>query len=159
MKRRDLILCAIAFLTVHASCAPEPKGDFHFLGSDEVVEGKALVYVYRPPSILGDSALCNLVVNDELVGGLRPGQYTFRFLPPGKTRFEIAGTSPAFVTVNLRENHQYFIRQTWRLRGTGFHPRVDDMTRIKAEPDLKLCSYIETPKEIEEIGEGEEEQD
>ena len=159
MHHHQLILCAVIFLIVHASCAPEPKGDFRFLGSDEVVEGKALTYVYRPPSILGDSAVCNLIINDELVGGLQAGQYTFRFLPPGKTRFEAGGTSPAFVTVNLRENHQYFIRQTWCLRATGFHPLVDNMTKVKAEPGLKLCSYIEKPKEIEEIEESEEKQE
>ncbi len=149
MKRYQLIFWALIFLTVQASCTPESKGDFRFIGKDEVVDGKVLVYMYRRPSRLDQSALCNLMINDELVGGLHPGQYTFRFLPPGKTRFETADTSPAFVTVYLREGHEYFIRQTWHIRASGFQPLVECMTRVKAEIDLKLCSYVETPTKIE----------
>jgi hypothetical protein len=134
---------------VAVSCAPPPTGDFRFLESGDVPEGKAVVYLYRPPSLLGTIDVCNMEINGDVVGALDAAHYTHVFVDPGKTRFQTTGSFQAFVTVNLREGGEYFIRQTWVFHQTGLRPKLEHMTRIAAEPELVTCSLVEAPPIID----------
>jgi hypothetical protein len=151
--RLQIFLFAIVFLAAQVSCVPEPAGEFCFLSSDDVPRGKAVVYVYRPPSPLGTVGVCNMNLDSELIGALDAAQYTHLFIEPGKTRFETTGTFHAFVTVNLKVGREYFIKQTWVLSPAGFRPRIENMTKLKAETDLKRCTFVERPPVLEEVEE------
>ncbi len=148
--RLQIFLFAIVFLAAQVSCVPEPAGEFCFLSSDDVPRGKAVVYVYRPPSLLGTVGGCNMNLDSELIGALDAAQYTHLFIEPGKTRFETTGTFHAFVTVNLKVGGEYFIKQTWVLSPAGFRPRIENMTKLKAETDLRRCTFVERPPVLEE---------
>ena len=76
---------------------------------------------------------------------------------PGKTRIETVGTAPAFVTLRLKANHEYFIRQAWHMRGAGVQPALDHLPKVKAEEGIMWCSYVESPSLVEETAEGTEE--
>ncbi len=151
--RLQIFLFAIVFLAAQVSCVPEPAGEFRFLSSDDVPRGKAVVYVYRPPSLLGSVGVCNMNLDSELIGALDAAQYTHLFIEPGKTRFETTGTFHAFVTVNLKVGGEYFIKQTWVLGPAGFRPRIEHMTKLKAENDLRRCTFVERPKVLEDVEE------
>ena len=148
-------MTALGVVVGLASCAPRPAGDFELVGRQEIPDGTAVVYLYRPLSVLGGSGGCNITLGDEVIGALEAGRYTRRFLSPGKTRFEAAGGWVAFVTVNLQAGGEYFIRQRWLLGATGFEVRLDHMTRIRALPELETCSYVEAPTLLEEEDHGE----
>jgi|GEM_PF-2621237 len=149
----QIFLFAIVFLAAQVSCVPEPSGEFRFLSSDDIPRGKAVVYVYRSPSPLGTVGVCNMNLDNVLIGALDAAQYTHLFIEPGKTRFETAGTFHAFVTVNLKVGGEYFIKQTWVLSPAGFRPRIENMTKLKAETDLRRCTFVERPPVLEEVEE------
>jgi len=151
--RLQTFLFAIVILAPQVSCVSEPAGVFRFLSSDDIPRGKAVVYVYRPPSLLGTVGVCNMNIGSELIGALDAAQYTHLFIEPGKTRFETTGSFRAFVTVNLKADGQYFIKQTWILSPAGFRPRIENMTKVKAETDLSRCTFVETPPLLEELEE------
>jgi hypothetical protein len=119
------------------------------VSQDEVPSGKAVVYFYRPASI-ATVGLCNVELNDKVVGALQPGQYTVCFISPGKTRIGAAKPYGAFVTVNVNANNQYFIKQTWVLRSTGFIPVIEHMTEIKAQTEIGRCWFVKTPQPVDE---------
>ncbi len=148
--RLQVFLFAILFLLAQVSCGSEPAVEFRFLSSDDVPPGKAVVYVYRPPSLLGTVGVCNMNVGSELIGSLDAAHYTHLFVEPGKSRIETVGSFHAFVTVNLKAGGEYFIRQTWVLSPAGYRPRIDNMTKVKAESDLRRCTFVERPPAHEE---------
>ena len=148
--RLQIFLFAIVFLAAQVSCVSEPAGEFRFLRSDDVPRSKTVVYVYRPPSPVGAVGVCKMNLDSELIGALDAAQYTHRFIEPGKTRFETAGPFHAFVTVNLKVGGEYFIKQTWVLSPAGFRPRIENMTKLKAETDLRRCTFVERPPVLDE---------
>ena len=151
--KSQTFLVAIVFLAAQISCHSEPAEEFRFLSSDDVPRGKVVVYVYRPPSLLGTVGVCNMNLGSELMGALDAGEYTLLFIEPGKTRFETTGSFHAFVTVNLKLGGEYFIKQTWFLNPAGFQPRIENMTKLRAETHLRRCTFVETPPVLEEVEE------
>jgi hypothetical protein len=157
---RSTILSVLVIVGLVFSCSPEQPGDFKYVSQDEVPAGKAVVYLYRPPSI-ATAGLCNVELNDKVVGALQPGQYTVCFVSPGKTRIEASKPYGAFVTVYVKANKQYFIRQKWVFRSKGFIPVIEDMTEIKAQTEIDRCSFVKAPHVVdmtdsEENGGGDE---
>jgi hypothetical protein len=147
MDRSSIVL---GFLLVGLlfSCSPDQQGDFQDVSEDKVPAGKAVVYLYRPPSITS-FGLCNVELNVEVVGALHPGQYTVCFVSPGKTRIAAAEPHRAFITVNVSAPNQYFIRQTWVLSSTGVNPVIEHMTGIKAQTEIGRCLFVKTPPVID----------
>ncbi len=145
---RSFILLVLLLVGLVFSCSPEQQGDFQYVSQDEVPAGKVVVYLYRPTSI-AKVGLCNVELNDEVVGALQPGQYTVCFVSPGKTRIESSKPYGAFVTVNLKANNQYFIRQKWILRSKGFSPVIEHMTEIKAQTEIGRCLFVKTPQMVD----------
>jgi hypothetical protein len=147
MNRPSILLVFLLVVLVF-SCSPEQQGDFQYVSQDEVPAGKAVVYLYRLPSI-STAELCNVELNDEMVGALHPGQYTVCFVSPGKTRIEASKPYGAFVTVNVKANSQYFIRQTWVFRSKGFSPVIEHMTEIKAQAEIGRCLFVKAPHVVD----------
>jgi hypothetical protein len=157
---RPSLLLVLVIVGLVFSCSPEQQGDFRYVSQDEVPAGKAVVYLYRPPSIT-KAELCNMELNDEVVGALHPGQYTVCFVSAGKTRIEASEPYGAFVTVYVKANKQYFIRQKWVFRSKGFIPLIEDMTEIKAQTEIARCLFVKAPPVVdmtdrEEDGGGDE---
>jgi hypothetical protein len=142
-------------------CGRAPVGDYEPVKESDVPQGKAVVFIYRPPSLLGTLDVCNMEIGEEVIGGLDSGRYTHLFVEPGKIRFQTDGAFEAIVTVNVREGAPVFIRQTWGFGPSGLRPRLENMTRIKAEAELASCIFVEDPPMIPEPssdGEGEDSQ-
>ncbi len=110
---------------------------------------RAVVYVYRPTSLLPGSERCNVKMNESVAGGLGPGQYTYVIVKPGHTRFEGSDTEAAFVTVNLEPGREYFIRETWLFDRTGLHSRLQHIPKVRALREMTRCTYIEAPAVVE----------
>jgi len=147
---RAVLRSAAAVLTLLlAGCAPGPNKGFRPVCREEVPAGMAVVYLYRPPSLLGTIESCNMEIGDRVVGALDAARYTHVFVAPGKVRFETVGDYRAFVTVNIRAGEEYFIRQTWVFQPAGLQPRLENMTAIKASDELQSCTYVEEPPIIE----------
>jgi hypothetical protein len=142
-----IVVFALALSQI--ACAPRRAGNFQLLDSDQVPEEKAIVYLYRAPSVLGTIDVCNVQIGDQTIGALDAGRYTHVFVEPGETRFESVGSFRAFVTVNTKAGVEYFIRQTWVFRGTGLQPRMENMTRIKALSEIAACFFVESPPMVE----------
>lgn len=150
MMDRSSILVVLFLVGLLFSCSPEQQGDFQEVSKDEVPAGKAVVYLYRLPSITS-VGLCNVELNDEVIGALHPGQYTVCFVSPGKTRIEAAEPYGAFVTVNVSANNRYFIRQKWVFSSTGFSPVLEHLTEIKALTEIGRCLFVKTPPMVDMI--------
>ncbi|MBN1254679.1 MAG: DUF2846 domain-containing protein [Deltaproteobacteria bacterium] len=118
------------------------------MSQNEVPTGKAVVYLYRSPSIVS-VGLCNVELNDEAVGALHPGQYTVCFVSCGKIRIETSDPYGAFITVNVKANDQYFIRQKWVLSSMGFSPVLEHLTEIKAQTEIGKCWFVKTPHVVD----------
>jgi hypothetical protein len=145
---RSSVLLVLFLVGLVFSCSPGQRGDFQYVSQDEVPASKAVVYLYRPASIT-TVGLCNVELNDEVVGALHPGQYTVCFVSPGKTRIEASKPYGAFVTVYVKANKQYFIRQKWVFRSKGFSPVIEHMTKIKAQTEIGRCWFVKTPQVVD----------
>jgi hypothetical protein len=145
MKSFRSNLAAVVFLGMLTACAPRVPGDFRVLTEDEVPKDRAAVYLFRPPSLIDESAVCNMMIGETVIGGLMPGDYTVVIAEPGKTRFETVATTPAFVTIRLAPGAEVFVRQDWHLRGGGAQPALDHLPAAAALSEIRWCSFIESP--------------
>lgn len=144
-----LALCLAGLAVVAVACAGPVGPPIEPAHPEQVPPHRALVYVYRPPSLLAGSERCNVRMNDAVAGGLRPGQYTYLVVKPGHTRFQGSDNEASFVTVILEPEHEYFIRETWLFDQTGLHSRLQHFPRVKALREMARCTYVESPPVVE----------
>ena len=138
-------LVAVVTLLVLGGCQPPLAGDYRAVSRDEMPEGRAVLQIFRQPSVLEDVPACNMRVGDLTVGGLQPGTYTTVFAEAGKTRVETVDTAPAFVTLYLEAGETVFVRQGWHLRGEGLQPVLEHLPAARAEDEIRRCRFVDTP--------------
>ena len=132
-------------LLVLGGCQPPVAGNYRAVSRDEIPAGRAVLQIFRLPSVLEDVPECNMRVGQLTVGGLQPGTYTTVFAEAGKTRVETVDTAPAFVTLYLEAGETVFVRQGWHLRGEGLQPVLEHLPAARAEDEIRRCRYVESP--------------
>jgi hypothetical protein len=140
---------ATGLLIAAASCAAPTGPPVEPAHPGELPARRALVYVYRPASLIAGAERCNVRMNNAVAGGLGPGQYTYAMVKPGHTRFEGSDTDASFVTVILEPGHEYFIRETWLFDQTGLHSRLQHIPKVRALREMARCTYVESPPVVE----------
>jgi hypothetical protein len=142
-------LPAVGLLMAAVSCSAPTGPPLTPAHPAELPARRALVYVYRPPSLLAGSKRCNVTMNDAVTGGLGPGQYTCVIVKAGHTRFEGSDTDASFVTVILEPGHEYFIKETWLFDQTGLHSRLQHIPKVRALREMAGFTYVESPPVVE----------
>ncbi len=108
MKTLSRILCLLALTSISVSSFAQA-----FEPVSEIPEGKALVYIYRPGSIVGAAVHYTVNANDEKVSEshLRNKTYLVYFADPGRYTFwaQVTNTRRA-VDLDVEAGKTYYVR-------------------------------------------------
>ena len=108
MKKARLPLVGFltGFLLLVGCAASGPK----FAPLDSIPEGKALVYIYRPNSIIGGAIRFHVAVGGERIVYLIRGGYYPYFADPGETTFWARTEAKAETTEYLEAGETYYLK-------------------------------------------------
>ena len=112
------------------------------------VEGKGVVYLYRPGRAVGAAVSSQIKVNGQDAGGTGPGTFFRWELAPGTYVFSAKSTeSSAASELDVKAGEHYFLMQNEHMglsSGRVSLKEVDEKTGMKAVKGSKLLisSYI-----------------
>lgn len=101
-----------------------------FTPVENIPEGKALIYIYRPGKFVGGAAHYTVNANDEKVSEkhLRNNTYLVYFAEPGKYHFWArSGGTKRDVHIEVEANKTYYVR------GTCCKFSIPDLEKAKKE--------------------------
>jgi hypothetical protein len=111
-----------------------------------VPDGKGVVYVYRPSSIIGGAVAYDVKVGETVVTTLHNGGYYPYVATPGEVEFWAKTESRSAVTLDVKAGEAYYIKGTV---GVGFlmgRPHLMVVPATTAEPEIADCKLIPDPK-------------
>ena len=97
----------LAALVALSGCAASGAA---FKAVDTIPEGKALVYIYRPNSIVGGAVRYHVAVGDERIVYLIRGGYFPYLAGPGETTFWARTEAKAEITEYLKAGQVYYLK-------------------------------------------------
>jgi len=104
-----IALCVLlAGVVVVQGCASGPK----FEPVVEIPADKGLVYLYRSSSGIGCGVVPPLKANGQTICSLHVSGYYPYFASPGEVEFEAATEAKSAVTVDVKAQETYFVKQT-----------------------------------------------
>jgi hypothetical protein len=129
--RSWLLVVALAL----SGCANGPA----FKNVADVPQGKALIYIYRPPVMLG-AALVPAVVIDKLNAiQLTMGGYYPYFADPGEVTVAVIHTGRKAITLSAKAGETYYLKAGTIIFGA---PYLEAFNADVALPELKECKRL-----------------
>ena len=113
------------------------------------VEGKGVVYLYRPGRAIGAASATQVKVNGIDAGGTGPGSFFRWELKPGRYTFlSSTGESSATVALDVEAGEVYFVEQVARIglnEGRVTMKKVDAGQGKAAVKNLKMAVSAYVP--------------
>ncbi|MBX3357995.1 MAG: hypothetical protein KF745_06160 [Phycisphaeraceae bacterium] len=122
---------AVVATVVVAACA-NPKPEFR---PAQLAGGQGVIYMFRPGDMIGGGTV-ELVLNQEPIGPVQPGEYRAKVLPPGEYLVRVEGNSSSVSRVMLQSGESaYLLVRQGALGGrTTIEPcTTEDGRRLIAE--------------------------
>ena len=113
---------------------------------DNIQDGKAVVYIYRPSSLVGGGVSYNVKVGETVITTLYNGGYYPYLVEPGETEFWAQTESKSSVTLDIKPGQTYYIKGTV---GVGFivgRPRLIVVSSDVGEREIAECKLIPEAK-------------
>lgn len=99
----------VILLTLFALSGCGAKGA-KFSGFQKPVEGKGLIYLYRPESFNGGSVYYDVHAQGKVIGTLRNGGYFLAYLEPGETEIWAKTKAKNAVYIDIKPNTMYCVK-------------------------------------------------
>jgi hypothetical protein len=133
---------AISFAVFLAGCASFDGPQFSKF--EQVPQGKAIVYFYRPKAFVGGAVSYDVWVDGINVPFTRiyNGGYFPYIADPGKILFKAKTEAEKEIAIDAKSGEAYYI---WCSVGMGLfvgRPHLEQVTREVAEPDIKNCRLL-----------------
>jgi len=126
-------------LLVVSSCA---TGGTPFQAITEIPPGKALVYLYRPGSLLGGGPEYDVAVGDERIAALAPGGYIPYFARPGHAEFWAHTQAIGVLTAKLTAGKVYYLRGGIQSDVGTKRPSFEQVGEDIALAELAKCKLL-----------------
>ena len=118
-----------------SGCAAGPD----FKKVDEIPQGKALIYIYRPPTMWG-AALTPSVVIDKLNAiQLTVGGYYPYLSDPGEVTIALIHTGRMATKLPVKTGQTYYVKATLQVMGA---PYIEALSADAAQPELSECKRL-----------------
>ena len=109
---------------------------------DTIPGGKAIVYIYRPPSFMGGGVAYDVKVGDTVITTLQSGGYYPYLAEPGEKEFWAKTESRSAVTLDIKPGQIYYLKGTV---GIGFfvgRPHLIVVASDIGEKESAECKLI-----------------
>lgn len=137
--RVTILLLMSTLLLFEAGCAASGAA-FQSIG--QTPEGKALVYIYRPNSMLGGAIRYHVAVGDERIVYLIRGGYFPYLADPGETEFWARTEAKTSVSENLRAGQTYYLKGGVGVGlGVG-RPKLEFVSEEAGKPQVEKCVLL-----------------
>jgi hypothetical protein len=133
--RLPTLLAALALSGCAASGAA-------FQAVDSIPEGKALVYIYRPNSIVGGAIRYHVAVGDERIVYLIRGGYFPYLADPGETTFWARTEAKAEVTEYLKAGGVYYLKGGVGIGVAVGRPRLEFVDAGEGGEEVAECVLL-----------------
>jgi len=141
MKTRGFLI-SILILVVFSvglfllpGCATGPK----FTKIDDIPEGKAVVYIYRPASPIGAAVSYQVIANGAHIMPMVNGGYFAYYAKPGENEFSAATETMSSVTLDVKTGQSYYIKSTVGVGMFVGRPRLAVMPADVGEKEIANC--------------------
>ena len=108
----------------------------------DVPQGKSLVYIYRPNSIVGGAIRYHVAVGNQRVVYLIRGGYFPYIAEPGETEFWARTEAREAITTDLEPGKVYYLKGTV---GVGFavgRPRLEFVDESVGSQEVSECKLL-----------------
>ena len=140
MKRSTLVRGALLVgLLFLAGCAASGA---KFTPIDAIPEGKALVYIYRPNSLMGGAIRYHVAVGDEQIVYLVRGGYYPYLADPGETTFWARTEARADVTEVLEPGETYYLQGGVGIGVAVGRPRLAFVDAERGAREVAACVQL-----------------
>lgn len=128
---------AIALMAL--GCA---AGGTAFQPAEEIAEGKALVYIYRPNSMIGGAIRYHVAAGDKrIVYVIRGGYYPY-LAEPGETEFWARTEGKASVTKDIEPGKTYYLRCTVTFGLAVGRPKLEFVGAEVGEKEVRKLKLL-----------------
>jgi hypothetical protein len=121
---------------------------------DTIPAGKALVYIYRPPSLGGAAISYTVHAGQTPVGKLPNGGYRSYLADPGETEFWAKTESRSSVTEVLEAGKTYYLKGTVAVGILAGRPRLTFQTEAIGRTEIASCRVIPDAPSPSAVGSG-----
>jgi hypothetical protein len=139
MKALRWILLVLGLLSALAGCASLGP-PFQPLAS--VPSGKAVVYLYRPPSFVGSAVSFTVNAGELPVISLSNGGYFPYVTAPGRISFWAKTEAESFVIIDVESGMEYYLKGTVGMGILVGRPKLEQMPAAVGRLEILDCKLI-----------------
>ena len=99
-----------AFLLVLISLLAGCASGLPFKSVTEIPQGKGLVYIYRPASVVGSAISYDIFTGNEKIGRLLPGGYLTYFATPGELELWGKTEAKGSITLDVKADQIQYVK-------------------------------------------------
>jgi hypothetical protein len=136
MKALRWILLVLGLLSALAGCASLGPA-FQPLAS--VPSGKAVVYLYRPPSFVGSAVSFTVNAGELPVISLSNGGYFPYVTAPGRISFWAKTEAESFVIIDVESGMEYYLKGTVGMGILVGRPKLEQMPAAVGRLEILDC--------------------
>jgi hypothetical protein len=135
------VLLLLGLVATGTGCAP--MGPLYQRVA-QIPAGSALIYVYRPPGIVGAAVQIDVQAGERQVGTLTNGGYFYFTAPAGPLEISAKTEARAAVVLNLVAGAVHYVKGTLGLGLVVARPTLEEVPIAAAEPEIASCR-LEVP--------------
>jgi hypothetical protein len=139
MKLLRAILLALGLLAALASCATLGP-PFQPLAS--IPSGKAVVYIYRPPKLVGSAISFTVNAGELPVITLSNGGYFPYIAEPGRISFWAKTETTSFVIIDVAAGTEYFLKGTIGVGILVGRPQLEQVHPTLGRLEILDCKLL-----------------
>jgi hypothetical protein len=139
VKRLYRLLAVLGLAALLAGCATMGPA-YQEVGS--IPAGKAVVYIYRPPSFFG-AAISYLVYANQLpVVNLHNGGYLPYFIAPGTIHFSAMTEEESVAIIKVETGKSYYLKGTVQMGLLVGRPLLQQMPEGMGRAEILKCKLL-----------------
>ena len=135
LPRTALHSLLLVVALVLSGCANGPG----FKKVEDIPPGKALIYIYRPPTMVGAALVPAVVINKLNAIQLTMGGYYPYFSDPGEVTVAVIHTGRKAITLPVKAGETYYLKAGTIIMGA---PYLEAFNADAALPELAECKRL-----------------
>jgi hypothetical protein len=113
-----------------------------FAKIEKVPDGTALVYIYRPSSIMGMTVSYDVKVGEKVIATLHDGGYFPYYVKPGELELWAKTETRAAVTLRVKAGEVHYVKGTVGVGFFVYRPHLTPVPTNVGESEIVECKLI-----------------